>query len=370
MNKIVFPDYNHSLLNLVSSILKHYQVSLGYNSLENLDQILKKNYRNVVFYLVDAMGSEILNKHSKIATNLQKNKIDDLTTVFPSTTVAATTTAITGLPPAVTGWLGWQQYIKEEDKNIILFLNQDYYDESHIFHYNISEKYVKTTSIYDLISKKNDDVFVHEIFPEFRIKEHKTICNQIDTVIKTCQSPGKHFIYAYWDKLDWFLHEYGTDSDIVKNHMNEIEIAFNHLKDSISEDTLVIITADHGQVDIEGIKLWEYEDLTSKFKHMPAIEPRATAFYIKEGERDAFELAFNQHFRDKFILYKTEEVIKMGLFGEGKIHPRTKGFLGDFFAVAIDRYSFMLQNAKLVFKATHSGLLKEEMMIPLIVLNK
>jgi hypothetical protein len=38
--------------------------------------------------------------------------------------------------------------------------------------------------------------------------------------------------------------------------------------------------------------------------------------------------------------------------------------------VAIDKYSFRLQNAKHVHKATHAGLLKDEMMIPLIVLKK
>jgi predicted AlkP superfamily pyrophosphatase or phosphodiesterase len=367
--KIVLPDYNHSLLNLTNSILKHYNVSLGYNGLENLDEILRKNYRNVVFYLVDAMGSEILKKHKNVSSFLLSKKIDDLTTVFPSTTVAATTTATTGLPPAVTGWLGWQQYVLEEDKNIVFFLNQDYYDESHIFDYNVSEEYVKKTSIYELIEKNNTDVNVFEIFPEFRIKEHKTICNQIDTVIKTCQTPGKNFIYAYWDKLDTYLHEYGTTSDIVKNHLHEIDLAFKHLLDNIDDDTLVIVTADHGQVDIEGIKLWEYEDITSKFSHLPAIEARATAFYIKEEELEAFEEVFNNHFRDKFILYKTEEVLKMNLFGEGQIHPRTKGFLGDYFAVAIDKYSFRLQNAKHIHKATHAGLLKDEMMIPLIIIN-
>ena len=370
MSNLVFPDYDHSLLNITASILKNYHVDLGYKSLDSLDDILSKNYRNVVFYLIDAMGSEILNKHLNQTQFLVKNKIDDLTTVFPSTTVAATTTAITGLPPAVTGWIGWQQYVHEEDKNVIFFLNQDYYDEEYKFNYNVSEKYVKVKYIYDLIADKNPNVITHEIFPEFRIKEHKTIQDQVNTIIKTIKNQDKNFIYAYWDKLDTNLHEFGTTSDVVNKHIKEIDSAISDLYNNLDDDTLVIITADHGQVDIEGINLWEYEDLTSMFKHQPAIEARATAFYVKDESLEDFEKTFNKHFQNKFILYKSTEVLQMNLFGKGEKSPRTEGFLGDYFAIAIDKYSFRLQNAPHIHKATHAGLLKDEMMIPLIVLNK
>ncbi|MDD4112357.1 MAG: nucleotide pyrophosphatase, partial [Herbinix sp.] len=106
MSTIIFPDYDRSLLSITSSVLKNYNVNLGYKTLEYLDNILNRNYRNVIFYLIDAMGSEILNKHHQESKFLINNRVDNLTTVFPSTTVAATTTAITGLPPVVSGWLG------------------------------------------------------------------------------------------------------------------------------------------------------------------------------------------------------------------------------------------------------------------------
>jgi hypothetical protein len=370
MPNIIFPDYDNSLLNITSSILKHYNVNLGYKSLEGLDKILAKNYKNIVLYLVDAMGSKILDKHLSSEDLLIRRKIADLTTVFPSTTVAATTTAITGLPPAVTGWLGWQQYVHEEDKNVVFFLNQDYYDEEYKFSYNVSEKYVKVNNIYDLIKEKNTQVNTHEIFPEFRIKEHKTIMNQVETVINTLKNGENNFIYAYWDKLDTYLHEYGTTSEIINNHVKEINTAMEYLQQNISDNTLVIVTADHGQVDIEGINLWEYEDLTSLFKHQPAIEARATAFYVQDKSLDDFERIFNYHFKDKFILYRSKDLLDTGIFGYGNINKRTLAFLGDYFAVAIDKYSFRPQNAKHVHKATHAGLLKDEMMIPLIVLKK
>jgi len=369
MNNIVFPDYNNSLLNLVNSILRNYNVKISYPSLPILDTILKKSFKNVVFFLVDAMGSEILNKHKDEVKFLIDHKIKDITTVFPSTTVAATTTAVSGMAPLATGWLGWMQYVEEEDRNIVFFLNQDYYDENYIFNYNVADKYFRFETIYEKIEKHSPTIKTYEIFPEFRIKEHNTVKKEIDTVLNIIKSSENNFIYAYWDKLDTIMHEFGTESIEVKNHLKAIDESFRYLNENIDKDTLVIITADHGQVDIEGIKLWEYPELTSKFKHQPAIEARATAFYINENEKEAFEISFNNLFRDKFVLYKSEDVIKLGLFGKGLENPRTKGFLGDYFAVAIDKYSFRLQNAPHIHKATHAGLLKDEMMIPLIILK-
>ncbi|HPD99732.1 MAG TPA: alkaline phosphatase family protein [Bacillota bacterium] len=371
MPKIVFPDYNHSLLNLTNSILKNYGVKTEYNSLETVDELLREGkYRNVVLYLVDAMGIEILRKHKNEAKFLLSKNIDELTTVFPSTTVAATTTAITGLPPVNTAWIGWQQYVAEEDKNVIFFLNQDYYNEEHKFNYNVSEKYAQIKKIYERIENYNPNVMTHEVFPEFRVKEHKTILDQVNTVLQISKNGKTNFIYAYWDKLDTYLHEYGTQSDIVKNHVDEIDKAMQVLSNNLSEDSVVIITADHGQVDVEGINLWEYEDITSLLKHQPSIEARATAFYIKDNGHQEFEKLFNKHFKDKFVLYKSSDLINTGIFGKGEKSPRTEGFLGDFFSIAIDIYSFRLQNAGHIHKATHAGLLKDEMMIPLIILNK
>ncbi|MDD3128768.1 MAG: alkaline phosphatase family protein [Candidatus Izemoplasmatales bacterium] len=370
MSKLVFPDYSHCLLNITSSILKNYNVNLGYKSLDSLDFVLQKKYKNIIFYLVDAMGTEIIKKHNDKTSFLLSKLEDSLTTVFPSTTVAATTTAITGLPPVATAWIGWQQYVAEENKNVVFFLNQDYYDETFKFTYNVSEKYLPVKKIYELINERNKNVVTHEIFPEFRVPKHKKIKDQVDTVLETIKNNENNFIYAYWDKLDTYLHEYGTTSKIVNDHISEINNAMKYLFDNIDEETLVVITADHGQVDVEGINLYEYLDIVGMLEHKPAVEGRATAFYLKSGMNEEFEECFNKCFKDKFLLYKSEDVLRMNLFGEGNINSKIKDFIGDYFAIAIDKYHFVFQDLGHKHKATHAGLLKDEMMIPLILLKK
>lgn len=62
--EIVLPDYNHSILNLITSILKYYNVKTEHKSLENIDNILKNKYKNIILLILDGMGEHILNNIS------------------------------------------------------------------------------------------------------------------------------------------------------------------------------------------------------------------------------------------------------------------------------------------------------------------
>ena len=75
MKNIIFPDYEHSILNLINSILKHYNVKTKYNSLPVLEKELEKNYKNVVFIILDGMGEHIL-KNISPDGYFMKNHVD------------------------------------------------------------------------------------------------------------------------------------------------------------------------------------------------------------------------------------------------------------------------------------------------------
>lgn len=366
MKNIVFPDYDHSILSISTSILKHYGVDMGYKSIDILDQRLKKDPRNVIFVLIDALGTEILKKHPDNAKFLLNKQVDTLTTVFPSTTTSATTTALTGLPPVRTAWIGWQQFVKEEKRHVVFFMNKDYYDENHVFDYNVSDKYVNKTKLYDLIHSKNKDIQVHEIFPKFRQEKHVSVDKQVDTCLDIIKDNKKHFIYMYWDQVDSLLHDFGTTSDEVSKEIKSVNDSIKRLFNSVDEDTLIILTADHGQIDVEPIAIFDYPDLLEMLEEKPAIEARATAFYVKDAYKDKFPLVFNKLFRDKFVLYTSDELVKMNLFGYGQANPKFREYLGDYFSIAIDKYAFHLSGKK-AHKATHAGLTKDEMLIPLII---
>lgn len=99
--EIVLPNYKNSILNLINSILKYYNVETKHNGIDFLDEKLKNNYKNIVLIILDGMGESILNK---VVPNgfFKKNQNTIITSVFPSTTAAAMTTYYSGKPPIET----------------------------------------------------------------------------------------------------------------------------------------------------------------------------------------------------------------------------------------------------------------------------
>ena len=60
MKEIVLPNYEHSILNTITSILKYYNVKTKHKSLEVLDNKLNKHFKNVILIILDGMGEHIL----------------------------------------------------------------------------------------------------------------------------------------------------------------------------------------------------------------------------------------------------------------------------------------------------------------------
>ena len=100
-NKIVLPDYENSILNLINSILQYYHVETKYNGIDILDLKLEKKYKNIVLIILDGMGENILNTISPNGF-FKKHQERKITSVYPSTTTAAMTTYYSAKPPIET----------------------------------------------------------------------------------------------------------------------------------------------------------------------------------------------------------------------------------------------------------------------------
>ena len=73
---ILMPNYEHSILNLITSILKNYKVETKYNGLEKIDKLLEKKYKNVVLIILDGMGENVL-KHNNISVSINYSSCND-----------------------------------------------------------------------------------------------------------------------------------------------------------------------------------------------------------------------------------------------------------------------------------------------------
>lgn len=370
MEPIFFPDYHNSIVSLSNSILKFFDCPTHHKSLPLLDAVFSRGYQNVVLILIDGMGQANIERLLSKESIIRKRNIHTLSSVFPPTTVAATTSLLSGKSPIQSGWLGWCQYVKEEDKSIVFFTNKDYYNEEATFDYSIADTYVQYESILSQVKRINPNVQTTEIFPAFRTPEHTTFEREIDTLEKVIHQKGSHFAYIYWDKLDSLMHEFGPGSIEVYHEAKRIETVLEHLEERLPKNTICLITADHGQVDVCPIDLSKYPALLETLEHMPSIESRATSFFVKRDQLSKFEQLFKEYFRDSFVLYSKADVLQFELFGQGVPHPKFDEFMGDYLAIAIDRYYFKMNHVRTHMRGQHAGLLRDEMLVPLLLFEK
>ena len=297
---------------ITSSILKYYKIETKFKSLKELDTELEKNYKNVFLWIIDGFGHYNLEELLDKSALLRNGEIKSISTVYPSTTVAATTVATSGQPPVETAWVGWHQYFKEYKEDYMMFLDFAYYNKNAKCERNIEFDLMKTETIWEKVVKKG--YYGNFIYPGFRTKEVKCFkdqCNMVLDIAKDSTKTG--YTYIYWDKLDSLMHEYGVNSREVKLHALEINDCLEELQQKLPEDSLLIVTADHGHIDIEYIDLEDYQDIVSLFKLKPSIENRACSFYIQEGKHEQFKELFNKYFKDDFVLYTHDQVFDMKL---------------------------------------------------------
>jgi len=108
--KILYPDYSNCLTNLANSIAKKFGVYKDKEGLKLIEPYLQKDYENIVVLVLDAMGKNIIDANLKKDGFFHSNLIGVYSSVFPPTTVAATTSLMSGMNPCEHSWLGWDCY--------------------------------------------------------------------------------------------------------------------------------------------------------------------------------------------------------------------------------------------------------------------
>lgn len=360
---IKYPDYNNGIVNLACSILKYYGAEYKHPTLPLLDDLLTKNYKNVVVMLFDGMGVDALEHHLREDTFLRSHYRAGISSVFPPTTTAAVTSIESGLTPTEHGWLGWSLYFSEIDKIVNAFINTVKDKEEIAADYHVAERFIPYKNIYDKINETgNAKAYSVSYFGTNKVNSYVEI---FEEVIRLCKEEDKKYIYTYWDQPDSIMHESGCYSNAVTSCMEEINEKVEAMCKELS-DTLVIITADHGHTNIEYKIVSDYPNLLSMLVRPVAIENRATCFYVKDNVKDQFAEEFNKIFGDDFLLFTKHEIMEQKLFGDGEKHPKFEEFIGDFIAIAIADIGIAYNHESMQFVSHHAGLTENEMMVPFI----
>jgi len=401
---LYLPEYSgNSIVSLANYVLSHFNVTPAHTPLSLLKDKGLHEKKKMVLIILDAVGSanlKTVSDHSPTLSHLLTNYEQyTLTSVFPTTTTTALTSFCTGLYPLEHGMLGYNLLLKEFNAvvnmlkmappelerdlltnhglNPVKFLNRKTLFE------RLAENGIKPWTITSNLFKDSGLSKLHHYGSAIRGYSDMT---ELFFQLKRTLLQEKHetFIFTYWGLTDTFGHQYGVDSEIYRK---EIELFFRLFdKEIVKElpknelnDTLFLISADHGQIQTS----WKDEEwltlkdpIFNRFLSVPfAGEPRALYLYCRHTE--GFEEEFNMRFGKRFLLIPREEAVKRDFFSytgdEEMTEEERTGHLdrlGDYVAVAKRKNSlhYKIHGNTTTLKGKHGSLTKDEMFVPLLVL--
>lgn len=360
----MFYQKGENLVNIANSILKAYGLKTYHETYQPLDELLKKNgvpNRKFCLILLDGFGSSIQYIHRHYAPFIYEHRLFKITSVFPPTTVAATTSLLTGKYPMETGWMGWTEKFPMFSRPITVF------PSTFIGSANVSAptswELLPTLQLDQLINAKGK--YKAEKIMGFTLQPPTAKNHFLQTALRL---KDVDFLYSYWTDPDATLHEFGVHSAEVENVVHELDEEVKKLT-QMYPDVLFITLADHGHIDVQYLPIADHPDFMDclSFKDF-GMEARAASFYVKKGREKEFRSLAEKYYGDKFYIFSNEEIVSKQLFGEGIENQYYRYIAGDFLLVAKDKWT-LYQPTAAYLKANHAGSTSQERYINLAVYN-
>ena len=381
------PDYQGgSIVNLMASIMAARGGSSAYPSLRLLPPEEIGGVTNLILLVIDGLGADYLARHSPMGP-LTRHLCGTITSVFPSTTAAAIPCFLTGDAPQQHGLTGWFTWLRELGCVLTVLPGRPRYggasyrqagvDPAKLYGLVPVFQRIQTPSLIVAPSYIAGSDFNLALSGGARILPFETLSSMFRTTATALRQDTKpKYLYLYWPGLDTLGHRHGIEGPATVRHLQEIEQALtDFLVQAAGTDTLILITADHGQVDTtltDRIDLADHPTLTRAMTLPPCGEPRAAFCYLRPGHSDTFTDYCRTHLADHLDVVRSEELLARGLFGVGEPNPRLAERIGDLTllmrgnSVIHERLPSETPHVQI---GAHGGLSRAEMLVPLCLLH-
>jgi hypothetical protein len=319
---------------------------------------------SVVVLLVDGLGWNAIESHRSRLPVLDSMEGHAITTVAPSTTASALTSLATGLAPSQHGLVGFRMRVDNDVLNVLRWTNgtrraPDPFSVQRHTAFLGREVPVVTRS-----------EFRNTGFTDAQLRGGRFVgWHAVSSLVEHCRrlvSAGERFVYAYYPYVDTVAHEYGLYDTFYERELEAADALVGRLLDALPPSCALVVTADHGQVQVGPggwVELPELEPLVA----MQAGDARFRYLYARPGAAGELAAAAREHAGHVAWVFTREELLSGGWLGPaptGSIGRR----VGDVVLAAREPVGFvdpaMPQETTLI--AMHGSLTPDEMHVPLL----
>jgi len=402
---MIAPRYDGwGIANVAPSILRAFGVADEHPGLAEaaLPPTLLDGVRRIVVLIVDAFGW--LQLHDELARQpdlflgelIRREGVafSPLTSVFPSTTVNALTTANTGAQPIEHGVLGYTLWLREFGavSEMITFGPYAANGWSYMQAGVEPTTFQPLPSIFARVRAAGVAPFLVNpaIFERSPLSLMQSggasyvpylgLSDGLTQIRRLVETPGDDpmLIGAYYGQLDTIAHVYGTGTPEHAAEVAQIDGALRReIFDRIDrDDTLFMLYADHGHINCDAahtIDLVEDVALRGDLVVGPTGEGRARYLHVRDGRRAAIRAHLTARYGAFSTLLEAEEAIARGLFGPGTPAERSRERIGDLVLLPHENYYFheypTPRRKALDMLGRHGGLTPEEMLVPFLAVR-
>ena len=405
--RFVKPLYDSYCFANLPQAIEYMLTGEGHSALpQDVFTNLPSRYNKVILFFVDAFGWRFFERYAEkyefLKTVLKHGAVSKMTSQFPSTTAAHVTCIHTGLNVGQSGVYEWNYYEPLVDEVIapLLFSYAGDKERDTLKHAGIAaEAYFPRQTVYQRLhtmgiasyalqseayTQSTFSTIVYkgaELIPYRRWSEALT--NLEELVFSDRAQVAYYFLY--FDKIDATGHTYGPNSDQFERMMETFMWMMEEFHQKLAgklEHTLLVMTADHGQLEVDPQKTFYLnrqaagiEQYLQTNRHGRPIVPAGSArdmfLHIKEERVDEAIAFLQKHLENKAEVYQTQQLVEQHFFGSAQPSNEFMSRVGNVVILPYqDETVWWYEGGKfeMHFRGHHGGLTPQEMEIPLLFL--
>ena len=356
---------------------------------------LADDLRRVVVLLVDAFGWNLLKRvEDGLAWLLERAVIQQqLTSVFPSTTVAALSSLWTGVAPARHGFVGFRLFLPKQavlsqmlhftpvfthwpDALVDAGLEPGAFLRAPGAAEQLSAAGVPTYFFipHAFVGSTLSQMYGRGVRKTFGIVTAADMFAQLRRLLEETAGQPLYAV-AYWDAIDILSHRYSFDHPSVVAELRSIltllrDELWRSLSSAARAGVALFIMGDHGQIATpasQALYLGDHPELEKMLLMRPAGDPRTLYLYARQGRQEDVIYYFRERLGESAVAQSAAAALDAGLFGPRPHAPETARRVGD--VVALMRGGHVLLDPAEAtsvrsMRGRHGGLTAGEMEIP------
>ena len=325
--------------------------------------------RQVVLLVIDGLGWHQLQKNIVHCPTISSMQGSSITTIAPTTTVSALTSITTGLAPAEHGLVGYRIDMGGRVMQMLKW-GDDKGDLRNMYPPDLIQPCppfmgtrVPVLSKAELEGSAFTEAHLRGVRPK-GWRAASSIAVEIGQLLRS----GEKFIYAYYDGVDKIAHERGFGA-FYEAELRSADALVSNIKDVLVSGSVLLVTADHGQVMVGTNTLPPNADVLAMTAYQSG-EGRFRWLHARKGTEVELLARAQQHHGDSAWVVSKDQVIDEQWLGP-RLAAATRKRLGDVALVPREPISFddPADSGPYMLQCRHGALTDDELDVPLLAVT-